>query len=84
LTTEIRNWTDCYHFEAIARDKLSQIRGSDKLLKDLLESDITPRRRLTGIFNFIGEISKVLFGTLDSITIMTKLDDQRTGRISQV
>jgi hypothetical protein len=50
----------------IVRDKLNQIEGSEELLKDLIESDITPRRRRRGIFNFIGEISKVLFGTLDS------------------
>jgi hypothetical protein len=60
-----RNWTDCYHFDATARDKLSQIRGSENLLKDLLESDVTSHRRRRGIVNFIGEISKVLFGTLD-------------------
>jgi hypothetical protein len=66
LTTEIRNWRDCNHFEAIARHKLNQIKGSERLLKDLIESDVTPHRRRRGIFNFIGEISKVLFGTLDS------------------
>jgi hypothetical protein len=35
-------------------------------LKDLIESDVTPCRRSRGIFNFIGEVNKVLFGTLDS------------------
>jgi hypothetical protein len=66
LTAEIKNWTDCNHFEVIARDKLNQIKGSEELWKDLIEIDVTPRRRRRGIFNFIGEIVKVLFGTLDS------------------
>jgi hypothetical protein len=64
--TETRNWTDCNHFETIARDKLNQVKGSENVLKDLIESDAVPRRRRRGIFNFIGEVSKTLFGTLDS------------------
>jgi hypothetical protein len=64
--TETRNWTDCNHFETIARDKLRQIKGSENLLRELIESDATYRRRRRGLFNFIGEASKVLFGTLDS------------------
>jgi hypothetical protein len=28
--------TDCNHFEDITRDRLSQIRGNEKLLKDLI------------------------------------------------
>jgi hypothetical protein len=66
LTAETKNWTSCNHFEGIARDKLNQIKGSEKLLKYLIGSNVTHRRRRRGIFNFIGEISKVFFGTLDS------------------
>ncbi|XP_023715320.1 uncharacterized protein LOC111868676 [Cryptotermes secundus] len=66
LTTSIRNWTNCNRFENIARDRLSQIRGSERLLKDLIGSNPSHRRRRQGVFNFIGEISKILFGTMDS------------------
>ncbi|PNF21967.1 hypothetical protein B7P43_G17911 [Cryptotermes secundus] len=37
-----------------------------KLLKDLIGSNPSHSRRRQEVFNFIGEISKVLFGTMDS------------------
>jgi hypothetical protein len=63
--TEIHNWTDCNHFSIISKDTLKQLRRSERLLRELI-GNTQPSRRRRGVFNFIGEVSKILFGTLDS------------------
>jgi hypothetical protein len=67
LCTEIavQNWTDCYHFPEIARDKLMQIKKTEGLIMDITDHPSEPTRRKRGVFNFVGEISKILFGTMD-------------------
>jgi hypothetical protein len=66
LTNDVRNWTDCNHFHDIAKDKCSHIQESEKLLKDLIGNNHGHWRKRKGALNFIGEIGKILFGTLDS------------------
>jgi hypothetical protein len=61
----VQNWTDCYHFSKIARDKLAQLKRTNDLIRGISGCKIGKVRRKRGIFNFIGEISKVLFGTMD-------------------
>jgi hypothetical protein len=63
---EVQNWTDCHHFQEIANDKLSQVMKTEGLLLDITDHKVGRTRKRRGVFNFIGEISKVLFGTLDT------------------
>jgi hypothetical protein len=56
----IRNWTGCAHFSVDARDRLNQLTKT-KMLREIKGR----RSRKRGVFNFVGEVSKVLFGTMD-------------------
>jgi hypothetical protein len=62
---EMRNLTDCNHFKDTAREKLNQIRKTEEILLEVTENSHRGTRRKRGLFNFIGEVSKVLFGTMD-------------------
>jgi hypothetical protein len=62
--TEVQNWTDCNHFSSLSKDRFRQIKGTEKLLYELIGNSRHTRKR-RGALNFVGEISKVLFGTLD-------------------
>jgi hypothetical protein len=63
-TTEIQNWTDCSHFNIISMGTFKRIKGSENLLRELIGKNPKPLRKRRGALNFIGEISKILFGTL--------------------
>jgi hypothetical protein len=63
--TEIRNWTGCNHFADSARDKFRQVQKAEDLLVDITDNRYSNKRSKRGVFNFIGEVSKILFGTLD-------------------
>jgi hypothetical protein len=63
--TEVQNWTDCNHFSTLSKDRFKQIKGTEKLLNELIGNSGHIRKR-RGALNFVGEISKILFGTLDS------------------
>jgi hypothetical protein len=62
----IQNWTDCHHFPEISKEKLEQIKRTEDLIREISDHKIQKTRKRRGVFNFIGEISKVLFGTLDN------------------
>jgi hypothetical protein len=62
----IQNWTDCYHFSEISKEKLEQIKRTENLIMEISDHRFQRTRKRRGVFNFIGEISKVLFGTLDN------------------
>jgi hypothetical protein len=62
--TEVQNWTDCGHFNPMSREMFKRIKGSERLLLELIGSNPEHCRRRRGALNFIGEISKILFGTL--------------------
>jgi hypothetical protein len=62
----VQNWTDCYHFLEISRKKLQQIKRAENLVADITDRKLYKIRRRRNVFNFIGEISKVLFGTMDN------------------
>ena len=51
--TVIRNWAGCAHFGNGVRERVNQLTKTEDLLKEI-----------TG-HNFIGELSKILFGTMD-------------------
>jgi hypothetical protein len=61
----VQNWTDCYHFSETAKDRLMQIKKTEGLILDITDPQSNQTRRMRGIFNFVGEISKILFGTMD-------------------
>jgi hypothetical protein len=63
---EIQNLTDCSHFNKLSKETFKQINGSENLLRKLIGGNLKPLRKSRGALNFIGEISKILFGTLDS------------------
>jgi len=62
---EVKNWTGRSQFSKSITDRYRHLRNSEGLLTDTAGrryEDSTLRR---GILNFVGGISKVLFGTLD-------------------
>jgi len=61
----VRNWTWCAHFSVDVRHRLDQLTRTEGLLKEITGQRSGGRRRKRGVFNFIRELSKILFGTLD-------------------
>jgi hypothetical protein len=61
----IRNWTGCAHFSDDARGRLNQLTGTEDLLREITGRQTGGNRKRRGVFNFIGELSKILFGTMD-------------------
>jgi len=61
----VRNWTGCAHFGDDVRHRLDQLVKTEGLLKEITGQRNDRKRRRRGVFNFVGELSKILFGTLD-------------------
>jgi hypothetical protein len=61
----IRNWTGCAHFSDDARGRLNRLTRTEDLLREITGRQMGGKRKRRGVFNFIGEVSKVLFGTMD-------------------
>jgi len=57
-TTAIRNWTGCAHFVSDTRFRLVQLTKTEGLLREITGQETGNRRKKTGVFNFIGELSK--------------------------
>lgn len=65
--TEVRNWTDCNHFREMAKDSFNRIlKSEEQVVKELIGDGQSLTRKRRGILNFVGEISKILLGTLDN------------------
>jgi len=64
-TSIVRNWTGCAHFSDDVRHRFDQLTRREGLLKEITGQRSGGRRRKRGVFYFIGELSKILFGTLD-------------------
>jgi hypothetical protein len=64
-STEVKNWTGCSQFREAVTDRFRHLRSSESLLMEMVGKEYGESRQRRGIMNFIGEISKVLFGTLD-------------------
>ena len=60
----VRNWTECAHFGDDVRHRLDQLVKTEGLLEEIT-GQRNERKRRRGVFNFVGELSKILFGTLD-------------------
>jgi len=61
----VRNWTACSHFGDTINRRLQQIRSAQRLLSDIVQNKEDDKRHRRGLFNFVGKISKALFGTMD-------------------
>jgi len=64
-TTAIRKWTGCAHFGSDTRVRLNQLAKTEGLLKEITGQETGNKRKKRGVFNFIGELSKIFFGTMD-------------------
>jgi len=62
----VKDWTACSHFSDIMAHKLQQIRNTRQLLFDIAQGGERDGRNKRGLFNFVGKISKALFGTMDN------------------
>ena len=62
---EVKNWTGCSQFREAVADRFRHLRTSEDLLREMVGKEYGDLRQKRGLMNFIGEISKVLFGTLD-------------------
>ena len=63
--TVIRNWTGCARFGNDARECLNHLTKTEGLLKEITGQETGGKRKKRGVFNFIGVLSKILFGTMD-------------------
>jgi hypothetical protein len=63
--TSVKNWTGCAHFDTDTREHLNQITRTENLLKEITGQQTGGIRKKRGVFNFVGELSKILFGTMD-------------------
>ena len=64
-SVEVRNWTECTHFGSLVTDRFRHLESSAGILTDIIGSKNGESRWRRGLLNFIGEVSKVLFGTMD-------------------
>jgi hypothetical protein len=48
-----------------AREKLAQLTGTEELLEEMTGHQVGNNRKKRGVLNFLGQLSKVLFGTMD-------------------
>ena len=74
----VRNCTACNHFGDTMTRRLQQIRNTQKLLSDIAQRGEDDKRCKRGLFNFVGKISKTLFGTTDDAQFYDKI-----GRFEQ-
>jgi hypothetical protein len=63
--TVIRNWTGCARFGNDARECLNHLTKTGGLWKEITGQETGGKRKKRGVFNFIGVLSKILFGTMD-------------------
>jgi hypothetical protein len=61
------NFTDCVRIARYTDRKIREVQELRDLVRQLTSVEDKPQyRRKRGVFNFIGGISKILFGTMDS------------------
>jgi hypothetical protein len=62
---EIKNWTGCGQFKNSVNDRFLHLEMNADILADIIGEDNGESRWKRGVLNFVGKISKMLFGTLD-------------------
>lgn len=66
-TKFIRNWTGCTNYNNDAGEKFDQLTETEELLKQTVGNQAVAEKgkwRKRGALNFMGELSKILFGTM--------------------
>jgi hypothetical protein len=86
---DIKNSAECIHFYDVAKDKLWQVQNTEKLLLDLIECRYVGNRVKRGVFNSVGEVSNILFGTMDDddaqyYNEQIKRFEQNSGSVTDV
>jgi hypothetical protein len=59
------NYTSCSNSIRQTDRQIKEVNGLKLLLRQLTHDDSVHRRKKRGVFNLVGEISKILFGTVD-------------------
>ena len=72
--TVIRNLTGCAHFSNDAREHLNQLTRTGCLLKETTGQQTGGKRKKRGVLNFIVELIKILFGTVDEDDVKYCID----------
>ena len=64
-TVELRSWTACNHLDQLTLTKLRQVRESERLIASTVGRRDMEGRKKRGLFDFVGKVSKIIFGTMD-------------------
>jgi hypothetical protein len=67
-TKFVSNWAGCINYCNDAREKLHRLTETEELLKQITGNQAATdkgKRKQRGVLNFMGEFSKILFGTMD-------------------
>lgn len=59
-------YTDCLAFRSYIGNRIRYVERLKDIVADYTVEEPIPKRRKRGVLNFIGHISKILFGTLDN------------------
>jgi hypothetical protein len=62
---DLRSWTACNHLNELTTSRLCQARDSAKLIFSFVGRESESNRNKRGLFDFVGKVSKILFGTMD-------------------
>jgi hypothetical protein len=61
---DIKNWTGCGQFWNSINDRFLHLETNAEILADIIENGDGESRWRRGVLNFVGKISKMLFGNL--------------------
>jgi hypothetical protein len=79
--TDLKSWTACNHLDELTSTRLRQVRETGRLVANIVGRDDGKHRRKRGLFDFVGKVSKVLFGTLDGVD--TQYYNEQTEHFEQ-
>jgi len=82
--TVIRNWTGCAHCGNDSRERLDRLTKTEGLLKEITGQETGGKRTKRGVFKFLGELSKILFGTTDYDDVHHDHDDGAKYKNEQI
>jgi len=63
--TGLRSWTGCNHLYELTSTRLRQTRETERLTTSIFGRNKEENRRKRRLFDFVGKVRKVLFGTMD-------------------
>ena len=61
---ELRSWTACNHLDELTLTKLRQVRETERLVASTVGRRDMVGRKERGLFDFVGKVSKILFGKM--------------------